>query len=168
MRTVLLACGRETRISDVDYDRVIAHRWSINEHTASGKPYVRTTIAGKTVYLHRFITNCPPNMKTDHRDRITLHNERPNLRIASFDQNNANREGYSRSGYKGVVLEKRQWRARIKINGKDKHLGMFRDIRDAARAYDAAAFDMFGEFAYLNFPADYPTPEDLPESVIPF
>jgi len=57
------------------------------------------------------------------------------------------------SGYKGVVRQKdcNRWRAQIKVNGKCKHLGLFVNIKDAARAYDEAAEKYFGEFAHKNF-----------------
>jgi hypothetical protein len=56
------------------------------------------------------------------------------------------------SGYKGVVWYKplQKWQARIKFNYKSKHLGYFSDVLDAARAYNQAARDLYGEFAQVN------------------
>lgn len=164
MKEITLYCGRVTLISDIDYDRVIQHRWRANEHTASGKPYVCTTLVlpeGRktTVYLHRFITGCPAVYRVDHKDRDTLNNQRFNLRITNFEDNNLNRCGWSLSGYKGVSRSGRRWRARITQEGEYKHLGMFDTAIGAAMAYDEAAFDRFGEFAFLNFPENYPLPD---------
>jgi hypothetical protein len=63
--------------------------------------------------------------------------------------NSLPRGGISR--YKGVSRNREKWQARIKVDGKQSHLGIFTDEEDAARAYDAAARELFGEFAYLNF-----------------
>jgi len=60
------------------------------------------------------------------------------------------------SKYKGVQkvnAGQRPWRAQITMNGKPKHLGVFENEIDAAREYDRAAFQQFGEFGSLNFPA---------------
>ena len=59
----------------------------------------------------------------------------------------------STSKYKGVYFESytKKWRATIKKNGKMKFLGRFLDEEEAAKAYDQAAIQEFGEYAYLNF-----------------
>jgi hypothetical protein len=45
------------------------------------------------------------------------------------------------SGYRGVSKHKNQWRSRIAINNKSKHLGCFDDPKEAALAYDNAVPD---------------------------
>ena len=46
-----------------------------------------------------------------------------------------------RSGYKGAWLgwDKNLWRAAIVCHGQRRHLGYFKDKKQAAKAYDAAA-----------------------------
>jgi EREBP-like factor len=58
--------------------------------------------------------------------------------------------GVSRVMGKGEYLG--TWRARIKKGGRDLDLGTFKDPRDAARAYDDAAYELLGDKAKLNFP----------------
>lgn len=58
------------------------------------------------------------------------------------------------SSYRGVsfVRRDRTWRASIGHEMRKIALGEFRDEEAAARAYDAAAIRLHGEFARLNFP----------------
>lgn len=164
MMELALQDGRVTRISDVDYERCRQHKWSVTEANASGKPYVRTFVGKITVYLHRLITDCPDIYKVDHRDNDGLNNQRPNLRIATHNQNNYNRQSWGLSEFKGVCKDGRRWKARITLNGECHHLGMYDDQVLAAKAYDAEAHQLFKEFAWLNFPEDYPLPDfDIPE-----
>lgn len=107
------------------------------------------------VLLHREIMNAPRGVNVDHRNSDGLDDRRENLRLCSQSQNNMNRRklrGTSR--YKGVSWSRanKKWQTHIKINRKSMALGHFADETDAARAYDAAAIRLFGDFARLNFP----------------
>jgi len=54
------------------------------------------------------------------------------------------------SGYSGVDFAKREgkWRARIKLFGKEKHLGFFDDKEMAIEAKKQAEITHFGDFRY--------------------
>lgn len=62
--------------------------------------------------------------------------------------------GRPRSGFKGVYRTADTWWSKIKIDGTPKHLGSFLTAEAAARAYDAAALETWGEHTYLNFPVE--------------
>lgn len=57
---------------------------------------------------------------------------------------------HSSSGFKGVSKRAGKWRAYITVGGRFISLGSFTTVREAARAYDAAAREHFGEFAATN------------------
>ncbi|NIO86130.1 MAG: hypothetical protein GTN53_36705 [Candidatus Aminicenantes bacterium] len=98
--------------------------------------------------------NAPKGVLVDHIDRNGLYNRKRNLRQCSRRQNSYNRRGNSRgsSQYKGVFWHKvgRKWEARITYKGNTNYLGLYENERDAARAYDEKAKELYGEYAYLN------------------
>ena len=100
----------------------------------------------------------PDYCLTDHKDGDKWNNQRENLREASYQDNNRNRtcikdSPFNTSKYKGVYLHSKNnnWIARICINSKTKHIGVFHSEEEAARAYDIKAKEVFGEFANTNF-----------------
>jgi hypothetical protein len=100
-------------------------------------------------------------IEIDHVNGDGLDNRRENLRVATHAQNASNRgvRVNNTSGFKGVHANHsgrgKQWFAYITTNYKRQHLGMFGTAEEAARAYDAAAVRLHGEFARLNFPSDH-------------
>jgi AP2 domain len=158
-----LTQGKKTCIDLADLPLVLTRRWCAKkDHKAFyGQTNIRSC-EGKhtTLTLHSFLTGAK---LTDHKDRDGLNNLRSNLRAATNQQNTANsqkRPGGS-SIFKGVSWcpRDRNWAARIVVNGDDKFLGKFTEELDAARAYDVAAKETFGEFARLNFPEGHKTPD---------
>lgn len=111
----------------------------------------------KREYLHRVILSRALGREltrhelTDHIDRDGLNCRRSNLRLADYTQNGANAKQRvtSQSPHKGVDWHARanKWRARIHVEGREIHLGLFEHLNDAIRAYMHAAHRHFGEFA---------------------
>jgi hypothetical protein len=141
-------------IDACDMERVQVYRWYI---TSDG--YMETGIDKKNVRLHRFLLNVTDRKQcVDHINGQKLDNRKANLRLCTQRQNCQNRQTRcnSSSFYKGVSWDRsnNKWRARIYISGNPKFLGNFTDNEEAARAYDKAAREYFGEFACVNFPLD--------------
>ncbi len=105
--------------------------------------------------MHRLILNAPDGIQVDHVNRNRLDNRRSNLRIATDLQNHFNtvKRSHNTTGYKGVSRYHKldRWYARIALHGKVYYLGIHNSPEEAARAYDAKARELFGEFAWTNF-----------------
>jgi hypothetical protein len=110
--------------------------------------------------MHRQIMQPPKGMLVDHADGNKANNCRLNLRICTRQENQRNtaKHGGTTSRFKGVSFDRRlrKWGAAIQAGGKRIWLGYFTDEAEAARAYDRAAVELFGEFARLNFPEEWP------------
>ena len=106
--------------------------------------------------MHRAILNAPKGLLVDHIDGNGLNNRKSNLRLCTFAQNahNSRPRRNSSSRYKGVCWHKlkKKWTVSIYKGGKRTYLGYYDDEIEAALAYDRKAEELFGEFAYLNFP----------------
>lgn len=156
--TVPLSQGKVALVSPEDYERVSAYKWSL--WACRGLEYVvRSFGKGKDrrqVSLHRYVLNAPKGTHVDHKNGDGLDNRRENIRLCTVSSNAMNRrkaKGKFSSQYKGISWSAagHGWVATIRINGESNYLGTFHREEEAARAYDAAAVRLFGEFAYVNF-----------------
>jgi len=141
--------GSVVQIDAADLHLLSSGKWAVNDHAG----YLYAHI-GKRVYLHRMIVAAPKGAMVDHANGDTLDNRRQNLRLATNSQNQANRlKLQKKHGFRGVCWHRqfRKYQAGIKVNGKSVHLGLYDSAESAARAYDAAAREHFGEFGYQNF-----------------
>ena len=158
MKTIPLTKGQVALVDDEDYPELAKHKWY------ALKPYCTYYAARRVasvngrrplVYMHRVILGAKPGEQCDHLNWNGVDNRRANLRLCTQSQNNQNkpkRRGSSR--YLGVEWDTRRdkWAARIRGGGTRRWLGYFHNEDDAAKAYDRAARELFGEFACLNFP----------------
>ncbi len=116
-------------------------------------------VTPKMLLMHRLIMGVTdPKVQVDHWDTNGLNNRRLNLRIATKSQNQGNSrktKGLHSSRFKGVCFSKNtllHWAASITIDHKKRYLGTYATEEEAAKVYDRAAVELFGEFARLNLP----------------
>ncbi|HLK61573.1 MAG TPA: AP2 domain-containing protein [Chthonomonadaceae bacterium] len=146
-------------VDEQDAERVRAYRWYPSPQATTTYAITRINQGGKrtSLYMHRLIMQPQADQQVDHINGNGLDNRRSNLRVCSLQQNlrNTGNQAGSTSCYKGVYWKKSvgRWVARISVEGKQRHLGYFRDEEEAACAYDRAARIAYGEYARLNFPA---------------
>ena len=152
MQEIPLTQGYIALVDDTDMVLVSCHKWCVNR--CRGKVYAGTSINGRSIRMHRVILGVRNGGVVDHRDRNTLNNTRANLRICTHKENVVNSPGWrgSFSRFKGVSWDNQRSKflARIFHEGKAHNLGRFNIEEDAAIAYNNAATEMFGSFAYLN------------------
>jgi len=159
-RRIPLTQGRFAIVDPADYESLSRHKWRLCKTKGKNVLYAERTVRRSDgtysrMLMHREVLRPPRGYVIDHVNGCGLDNRRANLRLATAAQNAWNAGGRGgRSGYKGVWLAKDKglWRASIVCCGRRRHLGYFRDKRDAAKAYDRAAREYHGQFAVLNFP----------------
>ena len=155
-----LTKGYEAIIDADDAARVLAFgKWTAlvgGRRSGNLRVYAYNKRGGKVTLLHRFLLSAPAHLTVDHANGNSLDNRKENLRLATYSENNANQRkrpnGTSR--FKGVSLNHDRWRVRISLAGVEVAIGTFMHEEDAARAYDAAALVLHGQFALLNFPQE--------------
>ena len=119
---------------------------SLGECESESKKYL--------IFMHRVIIGATKDQEVDHIDRDRLNNRMSNLRIVTSSQNkmNQNIRKDNTSGFKGVTWDKDRDKWMVSIN-KDRRrmfIGRYRDLHEAAMAYNEAAVKLFGKYANLN------------------
>jgi hypothetical protein len=154
IRRIPLGDGRYAIVDAADYEWLRRWTW----HVEDG--YAVRCEKGKRIYMHRQIAEPPDGLSVDHANRVRADNRRANVRICTHQENMYNRakRAGSASRFKGVGFRKRdkKWYAELGSADKPLWLGFFDSEIEAARAYDAKAVEHFGEFAWLNFPQEWP------------
>lgn len=151
MAELVISAGHVVQVDEEDLPELSQHRWTYIPracgHGAYAARWVKKDGKRKTVYMHRQLMNDPPG-EVDHEDGDGLNNRRYNLRLASRNQNNVNRD--HTNTYRGVYPFRKKWKSQAKVNGKNVHIGVFTNPIDAARAYDVFVLAAWGSFARIN------------------
>lgn len=117
--------------------------------------YIVIGVDGKLYLAHRlawlYVYGVFPEFELDHINLVCSDNRWCNLRAATRIENmrNIGCSTRNKSGAKGVCRNKtgKRWRAHLKINGSNRHLGTFDTVAEAAKAVEVARKLEHGNFA---------------------
>lgn len=159
-RQIPLTQGYVAIVDEEDFETLTRHSWQVVIVERSHTQYAvrsKWDAGRKSSYgMHRQILGLEHGDPrcVDHINGNGLDNRRSNLRLCTHQQNQQNRSAKKGRDFKGVHKRKERsgFHAYIGVNGHQEYLGTYPDAISAAKAYDAAAQEYFGEFARLNFP----------------
>ena len=140
MRVIHLTQGQVALVDDDDYVRLSQYKWfahkNRNTHYAERNQLCENG-KYKLVQMHKEVIDVPAGYMCDHIDHDGLNNQRSNLRIVTNRQNCQNKRMVGTSIYPGVHWSKRtkKWEAKIRIDGRHKYLGRYKNEKDAFNAY---------------------------------
>ena len=147
-------------VDDEDYEKISKYPW-FKLVSSSSTVYARTNVRGKTVLMHRMILDAPPDKVVGHGNFDGLDNRRSNLELCTNAVNAARARKHlhrkkrrgATSQYLGVSWDTRhkKWVAQVQVRGHKRALGYFAVEEDAARAYDKAVTEAYGDGAWTNF-----------------
>lgn len=150
--------GGTVKIDKSDLLLVSPYKWHVNStgyavcNIYTGMKEGKQT--SKTLLMHRVLLAAPKGMEVDHINENKLDNRRKNIRICTKSQNSLNKGLSQRntSGFIGVSLfrQTNRYSSSVTVSGRKKHLGYYKTAVEAARIYDKAAKQFYGEFARLN------------------
>lgn len=154
----IITDGSYALVSDEDSD-LVERKWYLGR---GDRPQcvIQPRPNQKMRFLHQIVMerilghSIPCGMEVDHKDRNPRNSQRGNLRLATQLQNkqNVGLRVSNTTGFIGIRSVGKRWQANIRMDGSDRYLGTYDTREAAARAYDAKAKEVRGEFAVLNFP----------------
>ncbi|MCK5604153.1 HNH endonuclease [Candidatus Pacearchaeota archaeon] len=149
-----LKTGEVVFIDKKDYAVISQYSWYRHPVGSHHLLYAAAWVNNKNTLMHRFLLNLNKNEMTDHINGNGLDNRRSNLRKCTHQENMFNKKKYknNKCGYKGVYWSPHhsKWRVTLYKYKKRFYIGYYRDLIEAAKAYNEAAIEHHGEFARLN------------------
>lgn len=154
------ALGRSVMVDDEDYEYLNQFKW----HISSRSPYAMGRIDGghcPKVQMHRVILGVKdPKQWVDHKDHNGLNNQKDNIRLATYSQNQANRNKItSRKGRetsskyigvrKAIVKGRLRWLSKC-IGISKTRTGNFDTEVEAAMFYNEISKELHEDFANPN------------------
>ena len=127
-----LICSRNGRI--LRFNKC-TKKWTVVKGSYDKDGYLRIRIDDKKYYMHRVVAHIygildlHDELMIDHIDHNTNNNCISNLRPATSQQNNFNKNA------KGYTRRKNKWEASIKLNEKSIYLGRYDTKEEARNAY---------------------------------
>lgn len=159
-RWLKLKGGGRVKVDVEDYNRLCKKEWVLRESGNREKQVISMQWDAKrekiiTTYLARQVMKNPPDTVVARREPTRQDFRKLNLVVCTRKEKERMRgktKMESTSVYKGVCWDKvkSRWYASICVDGRRTYLGRYGTQNEAATAYNAAAKEHFGEFAYLN------------------
>jgi len=132
----MIKCFIDGRIHTLFTYKDGREKWKERSNKPKTDGYIRIQIGENFYPSHRLIMLAfvgESDKVVDHINRIKHDNRFENLRYVNPNENQWNRDCMDNA--KGYSWNRNKWIARIRINGKLKHLGMFENKQDAHQAY---------------------------------
>lgn len=114
-----------TKIDVEKFKEIAVYSWRIDS-----VGYPSAVIKGIPTRMHKLLIGAEKGLVTDHINKNKLDNRIKNLRTVTRQKNNFNRIG---DGTRLTPAGK--WNARIRWNGREKHIGNFDTKIKARKAY---------------------------------
>lgn len=133
MKYIPLTQGQKAMVDDLDYDRLIKHRWQYHTGYAD-------SAQGK---MQRVILSAPKGTRVIYINGNKLDNRRINLRIENkLIKHRATRRDNT-SGFKGISYNKARmcWVSRIQVGNKRIYVGNFKSKGEAIVAHQRAIME---------------------------
>ena len=104
---------------------------------------------GEYLMVHNIIMKPPEGKEVDHIKGNRSDNRKSQLRFLTHQQNSQSR--HKSNGCPGVYLDNKLKRhyVQIKVNGKNRHIGMRKEYREAVDLRNKVVKEYYGEFARM-------------------
>lgn len=155
---VPLTHGFFALIDAIDAGAVGLFNWHYLKSPRETSGYARCS-SGPHESLHRVVAKrmglaLSDGVEVDHENMNGLDCRRSNLRVATKQQNGANKAipAHNTSGLKGVTFHAAagKWQGQIRAGGRYRYLGLFESKEAAGEAVAAARAQLHGPFARSN------------------